>query len=61
MRIVSHALHDTAMLAEHVPSAMLFVPCKDGISHSPLESARMADAAVAVEIALTALGAAPSA
>jgi hydantoinase/carbamoylase family amidase len=51
----SHALHDTALLAEHVPSAMVFVPCRDGISHSPLESASPADATVGVEIMLHAV------
>jgi allantoate deiminase len=58
MRMHSHALHDTAMLADHLACAMLFVPCKDGISHSPDESACAYDAAVAVEIALSALVAA---
>jgi hydantoinase/carbamoylase family amidase len=58
MRMHSHALHDTALLADHIASALLFVPCKDGISHSPLESACGTDAAAAVEIALSALVAA---
>ena len=58
MRMASHALHDTALVATHVPSTMLFVPCEDGISHSPSESARVADAALAVEIALNAFVAA---
>lgn len=57
-RMASHALHDTAILAPRVPSAMLFVPCRDGISHSPEEWASVADAAVAVEIVLAALVAA---
>jgi allantoate deiminase len=51
----SHALHDTALLAAHVPSAMVFVPCRDGISHSPLESASPADAALGVEVMLAAI------
>jgi acetylornithine deacetylase/succinyl-diaminopimelate desuccinylase-like protein len=42
-------------VADHVPSAMVFVPCKDGISHSPLEDASPADAALAAEIILNAL------
>jgi allantoate deiminase len=53
----SRALHDTALLADHVPSAMLFVPCRDGISHSPLESASADDAAVGVEVVLGAVAA----
>jgi len=58
LRMPSSALHDTALVAAHVPSTMLFVPCEDGISHSPRESARVADAALAVGIALTAFVAA---
>jgi acetylornithine deacetylase/succinyl-diaminopimelate desuccinylase-like protein len=42
-------------VAERIPSAMVFVPCKDGISHSPLEEARPADAALAAEIILNAI------
>jgi acetylornithine deacetylase/succinyl-diaminopimelate desuccinylase-like protein len=51
----SGAAHDTMCVADRVPSAMVFVPCRDGISHSPLEEAKPADAALAVEIILTAI------
>ena len=51
----SGAAHDTMCVADHVPSAMIFVPCKDGISHSPLEDADTADAALAAEIILGAI------
>jgi hydantoinase/carbamoylase family amidase len=51
----SGAAHDTMCVAERVPSAMVFVPCKDGISHSPLEDASPADAALAAEIILNAI------
>ncbi len=40
MRMPSGAAHDTMLVAQRVPSAMVFVPCKDGISHSPAEEAR---------------------
>jgi hydantoinase/carbamoylase family amidase len=53
--MVSGAAHDTMCVAERVPSAMVFVPCKDGISHSPLEDADPADAALAAEIVLNAI------
>jgi hydantoinase/carbamoylase family amidase len=36
-RMASGAGHDAMVLAPHVPSAMLFVPSRDGISHSPDE------------------------
>ena len=51
----SGAAHDTMCVAPSVPSAMVFVPCKDGISHSPLEDASPADAALAAEIILNAI------
>jgi N-carbamoyl-L-amino-acid hydrolase len=34
---------------------MVFVPCKDGISHHPAESADPEDAALAAEIMLDAI------
>jgi hydantoinase/carbamoylase family amidase len=54
-RMASGAAHDTMCVADRVRSAMLFVPCHEGISHSPLESARPGDAAVAAEVALNAI------
>ena len=35
--IRSGAFHDAMYLAEHCPTAMLFVPSRDGISHNPRE------------------------
>lgn len=51
----SGAAHDTMCVADHVPTGMLFVPCKDGISHSPEEDAEPPDAALAAEIILNAI------
>ena len=51
----SGAAHDTMCVADRVPTAMVFVPCKDGISHHPAEDADPADAAVAAEIILNAI------
>jgi allantoate deiminase len=48
----SGAAHDTMCVADHVPSAMVFVPCKDGVSHSPLEQADPADGALGAEVIL---------
>jgi N-carbamoyl-L-amino-acid hydrolase len=42
-RITSGAGHDACNLANVVPSAMIFVPCKDGVSHNELEDATQAD------------------
>jgi allantoate deiminase len=55
MQMHSGAAHDTMCVADRVPTAMVFVPCKDGISHHPAEDADPADAAVAAEIILTAI------
>jgi allantoate deiminase len=55
IKMHSGAAHDTMCVAERVPSAMLFVPCKDGISHHPAEEADPADAALGAEIILNAI------
>ena len=55
MLMPSGAAHDTMCVADHVPCAMVFVPCKDGISHSPQEDADPADAALAAQIILNAV------
>jgi beta-ureidopropionase / N-carbamoyl-L-amino-acid hydrolase len=39
-RIVSGAAHDAVYLSRVAPTSMIFVPCKDGISHNETEAAR---------------------
>ena len=39
-RIVTGAGHDAVYVATVAPTAMIFVPCKDGISHNELEDAK---------------------
>jgi hydantoinase/carbamoylase family amidase len=51
----SGAAHDTMCVADRVPTAMVFVPCQDGISHHPDELADPEDAALAAEIILRAI------
>jgi hydantoinase/carbamoylase family amidase len=51
----SGAAHDTMCVADRVPTAMVFVPCKDGVSHHPAEQADPADAALAAELILNAI------
>ena len=53
--MTSGAAHDTMCVSEHVASALVFVPCKDGISHAPDEEADSADAALAAEVILNAI------
>jgi len=55
MRMHSGAAHDTMCVAERITSAMVFVPCVDGISHHPAEDAEPSDAALAAEIILNAV------
>jgi ureidoglycolate amidohydrolase len=39
MRMVSRAYHDSLFLSRIAPTAMLFIPCRGGISHRPDEYA----------------------
>jgi hydantoinase/carbamoylase family amidase len=55
VRMHSGAAHDTMCVADRVPTAMVFVPCRDGISHHPAEDADPEDAALAAEIILNAI------
>jgi allantoate deiminase len=47
--LYSGAGHDAAAMAAVTPVSMLFVRCKDGLSHHPDESVRTEDVAVALE------------
>ena len=42
--IISGAGHDAVYVARHVPTAMIFTPCKDGLSHNEAESIEPAEA-----------------
>ena len=39
MPAVSGAGHDAVYMAKLAPTGMIFIPCKDGISHNEIESA----------------------
>jgi N-carbamoyl-L-amino-acid hydrolase len=39
MNVISGAGHDAVYLARVCPAAMIFVPCRDGISHNEIEDA----------------------
>ena len=49
-KMVSGAGHDAAFMTRLCPSAMLFIPCRDGRSHCPEEWADAADLALAAEV-----------
>ncbi len=51
-RITSGAGHDACNLNTKIPTAMVFVPCKDGISHNELEDASQADCAAGANVLL---------
>jgi len=54
-RLSSGAGHDSMELAHVCPVAMLFVPCKDGLSHHPDEHAETGDIAAGAAVLLDAL------
>lgn len=53
--LVSGAGHDAMAMAGLCPSAMLFVRCKDGISHNPAEAVAPGDVAAAMRVLLAAV------
>lgn len=54
-RMESGALHDAANVAKVAPTAMIFVPCRDGISHNVKEYASPEDLAAGTNVLLHAL------
>ena len=50
MKLPSGAGHDAAALSAVCPVAMLFVRCKNGISHNPSESVKTGDVRVAIAV-----------
>jgi N-carbamoyl-L-amino-acid hydrolase len=55
LEIVSGAGHDAVYVARVAPTAMIFVPCKDGLSHNELEDAKPADLAAGCNVLLHAM------
>jgi allantoate deiminase len=51
-RLVSGAGHDAMNMAALCPTAMLFIRCKDGVSHNPAEHVDPADAEIALQVML---------
>ncbi|HWK79715.1 MAG TPA: allantoate amidohydrolase [Thermomicrobiales bacterium] len=50
LRLPSGAGHDAVPLSTITPVSMLFVRCKDGVSHNPAESIEAGDVAVAIRV-----------
>ena len=55
MDIVSGAGHDACYVSRVAPTAMIFVPCKDGISHNEVEDATRDDVGAGCQILLQAM------
>jgi N-carbamoyl-L-amino-acid hydrolase len=55
MDMISGAGHDAKYLAQICPTAMIFIPCKDGISHNETEEITKEDAAAGCNVLLQAL------
>ncbi len=53
--IVSGAGHDAVHVARVAPTAMIFVPCKDGISHNEIEDAKPEHLAAGCNVLLHAM------
>jgi N-carbamoyl-L-amino-acid hydrolase len=65
MPAVSGAGHDAVYMARVAPSGMIFIPCKDGISHNEIEDAKAEHIAAGCNVLLHAMieraGVAPTA
>jgi N-carbamoyl-L-amino-acid hydrolase len=55
LALPSRAGHDAWNMARLTPSAMIFIPCRDGISHNELEFAEDAHIAAGADVLLAAL------
>ena len=55
MEIISGALHDACNLSLHGPTSMIFIPCKDGLSHIEAEYADPAHVAAGGNVLLNAV------
>ena len=53
--IVSGAGHDAVYMTKKCPTAMIFVPCEDGISHNEAENASKEDLAAGCDVLLHAI------
>jgi N-carbamoyl-L-amino-acid hydrolase len=49
-RMISRAYHDSLFMSRICPVAMLFIPCRDGVSHRPDEYASEKDIANGIRV-----------
>lgn len=55
-RMVSRAYHDSLFMARIAPIAMIFIPCRNGVSHRPDEYVKPEDLRNGVEVLAATLG-----
>jgi N-carbamoyl-L-amino-acid hydrolase len=55
MPVVSGAGHDAVYMARLAPTGMIFIPCKDGISHNEIEDAKPDDLTAGCNVLLHAM------
>jgi N-carbamoyl-L-amino-acid hydrolase len=55
-RMVSRAYHDSLFMARLAPVAMIFIPCRGGVSHRPDEFAKPEDISRGTSVLASALG-----
>ena len=54
--MISRAYHDSLFMARIAPTGMIFIPCRDGISHRPDEYSSPEAIARGVEVLALTLG-----
>lgn len=54
-RMTSGAGHDSVYTSKRVPTSMIFVPCRDGVSHHPAEYCKEEDCANGAQVLLGAM------
>ena len=50
--MISGAGHDAVYTARRAPTGMIFIPCKDGVSHNEAEDARPEHVAAGADVLL---------
>ena len=53
--MISGAGHDSVFTSHRVPTSMIFVPCKDGVSHNPMEYCSPEDCANGAQVLMSAV------
>jgi N-carbamoyl-L-amino-acid hydrolase len=55
MEMVSGAGHDSVYIARVAPCSMIFIPCKDGLSHNEAEAVNEADVSAGCNVLMGAV------